>query len=169
MATPKTGNPRGRPHGRKHFREDPERFAIPFTDALVAMGVSEDAAFKIAATQIVGKVVDVQTVRPQRKRRRGAVPAGVLVSYERNNRPNAPTTTINGKAATLRQKAKRMVTAEELGWRLAMARAFMLALKGFDHQRCAAEIMRLAANAGEAGYSRAVLLPLLSARFASPV
>jgi hypothetical protein len=165
MATPKTGNPIGRPRGRRHFRDDPERFAIPFTDALVAFGVSADAAFKIAAAQIVGKVVDCQKVGPRRKRRRGAVPAGVLVGYERDNRPGGPTTTINGKAATLRQKAKRMVTVEEVEWRLAMARAFMLALKGLDHQRCAEQIKGLAAYAGEAGYAQAVLLPLLRARF----
>jgi hypothetical protein len=147
------------------FPGDPERFAIAFAHALMAMGVSENSAFLIAAAQIVGKVSDVRMVEPRRKRHRGMVPAGMQVSYVRDNRLDAPTTEIPGKAATLRQKANRSMNPEEAEWRVTMARAFMLALQGRDQQRCALEIMQLAAQAGEVNYARTVLLPLLAARF----
>jgi hypothetical protein len=45
-----------------------------------------------------------------------------------------------------------------------MGRAYVLALTGKDHERCAAIIAELAAVAGEQAYARDVLLPLLAAR-----
>jgi hypothetical protein len=80
MVTPRTGRPRGRP--RKSLLADPERFAVPFVDALLVLGVSETDAFKIAMLQLIGRPVAVRTVGPRRKRGRGAVPGGTLVSYE---------------------------------------------------------------------------------------
>jgi hypothetical protein len=140
MVTLRTGRPRGRP--RKNWRTDPERFALPFIDALVAVGVSETGAFEIAAAQLVGEPVEVRLVGPRRKRGRGAVPGGVLVSYEPRHR-------LETKAAALRRKYKKPMSAEAGRWRIAMGRAFVLALTAKDKARCAIKIRELAAAVGE--------------------
>ena len=69
MVTPRTGRPRGRP--RYDFLRDPERFAVAFVDALTTLGTSETDAFKIAAAQLVGLPVAIETVRtaPQARSR----------------------------------------------------------------------------------------------------
>ena len=155
MGMPRTGKPRGRP--KYELRGDPERYAIPFIDALVAMRVSETDAFKIAAVQIVGEVKGFRTVGSRRKRGRGLVQGGVLVNYDRKTR-------IEGKACTLRRQFKQSTAPEELVWRVAMGRAFLLALRGKDLTGCASKIEELATSVGEAAYAQAVLLPLLAAR-----
>jgi hypothetical protein len=53
--------PRGRPP--YDFVHDPERYAIAYIDALVALGVSETDAFKAAAARmVVSEVAYAQTV-----------------------------------------------------------------------------------------------------------
>jgi hypothetical protein len=163
VVTPKTGRRRGRP--RYNFFADPERFAVAFLDALMALDelgalkVSEGDAFKTAAVQIVGVPMELKTVEPRRKRGRGPVPGGTNIAYDGRG-----PATIAGKADTLRRKYKRSCPPEVAAWRLAMARGFMLALTGRDRDRCAAEIARLAASVGEASYATAVLLPMLAAK-----
>jgi hypothetical protein len=156
MVSPQTSRPRGRP--RYDFLHDPERYAIPFIDALVVLGTSETDAFKIAATQIVGILTGFRIVEPWRKRGRGLVQGGVLINYD-----HGPTT-IDGKADTLRRKFKRPMNHEEAVWRVAMGRAFLLALRGKDLHRCASKIEELAKSMGEEAYARVGLLPLLAAR-----
>ena len=58
-----------------------------------------------------------RTVDPRRKRGRGLVQGGVLVNYENGS------TTIVGKADTLRRKFKRPMSPEEGMWRVAMGHA----------------------------------------------
>lgn len=158
MVTPPTGRRRGRP---KHDPlVDPERFAVPFVDALLVLGNSETDAFKIATLQFIGRPAAVRTVGPRRKRGRGAVPGGTLVSYEDDSR-------IEGRATTLRRKFKKPMTADVARWRRAMGRAFLLALTGKDFVRCAGEIRQLAASVGEEQYAQAQLLPLLAAKHIS--
>jgi hypothetical protein len=158
MVTPRTGRPRGRP--RKSLLADPERFAVPFVDALLVLGVSETDAFKIAMLQLIGRPVAVRTVGPRRKRGRGAVPGGTLVSYEDDAR-------IEGRVTTLRRKFKKPMTAEIARWRIATVRAILLALTGKDLVRCAGEIRQLAVSVGEEQYADACLLPLLAAKHLS--
>jgi hypothetical protein len=131
MVSPQTSRPRGRPP--YDFLRDPERYAMPFIDALVVLGTSETDAFKIAAAQIVGIPMGCRTVDPRRKRGRGLVGSGVLVNYD-----NCPATIV-GKADTLRRKFKRPMSPTERVWRLAMGRAFLLALRGKDWHRCGLE------------------------------
>ena len=157
MVSPQTGRPRGRPP--YDFLRDPERYAIAYIDALGVLGTSETDAFKIAAAQIVGVPIGCRTVDPRRKRGRGLVGGGELVNYD-----NGPTTIV-GKADTLRRKFKRPMSPEERVWRLAMGRAFLLALRGKDWDRCASKIEELAKSVGEAAYAQTVLLPLLAAKF----
>jgi hypothetical protein len=155
VVTPRTGRPRGRP--RYDFRHDPERYGIAFVDALVVLGISETDAFKGAAAQIVGIPTGFRAVDSRRKRGRGLVQSGVLITY-------AGTTTIVGKADTLRRKFKRSTVPEDLVWRVTMGRAFLLALRGKDLHRCASKIEGLAKSVGEAAYAQAVLLPLLASK-----
>jgi hypothetical protein len=158
MSTPKTGRPPGAP--RKKFADDPERYAVARADALMALGVSENDALKTAAAWLVGKPVAGENVGPRRKRGRGAIPAGRLVSYEDRD-------VIEGKAVTLRKKRDRAKSdPEAAAWLVAMSRSHVLALSAIrDPERCAEIIMELAAMVGETGYAEVVLLPLLAARF----
>ena len=128
----------------------------------MALGVSENDAFKVAAAWLIGKPVAGENIGPRRKRGRGAIPAGRSVSYEQRD-------VIEGKAATLRKKAKRMESdPQAAAWLVAMSRAHVLALSAVrDQERCAEIIMELAAMVGETGYATDVLLPLLAARFAT--
>jgi hypothetical protein len=156
MVTPRTGRPRGRPRGR--LLTDPERFAVPFVDALLVLSVSETDAFKIAALQLIGTTVAVRTVGPRRKRGRGAVPGGTLVSYADDAR-------IEGRATTLRRKFKNPMTAEIARWRMVMGRAFLLTLTGKNSVLAGAKIRELAVSVGEERYADTCLLPLLKAKF----
>jgi hypothetical protein len=151
--------PRGRPP--YDFLHDPERYAIAYIDALVALGVSETDAFKAAAARMVGIPMGCRTVDPRRKRGRGLVQGGVLVNYENGS------TTIVGKADTLRRKFKRPMSPEEGMWRVAMGHAFLLAMRGKDLHRCALTIEELAKSVGEVAYAQTVLLPLLAAKILS--
>ena len=86
------------------------------------------------------------------------VQGGVLVNYDNGS------TTIVGKADTLRRKFKRPMSPEEGMWRVAMGHAFLLALTGNDLHRCASKIEELARSVGETAYAQAVLLPLLATK-----
>jgi hypothetical protein len=155
MVTPRTGRPRGRP--RYDFLRDPERFAVAFVDALTALGTSETDAFKIAAAQLVGIPVSIETVEPRRKQGRGAIPGGTLVSYDQ------AAVSIAGKGDSVRRKFKMSCTQEVAAWRVAMGRAFILTLIGTD--TAPPEVEELAASVGEADYTKRVLLPMITARF----
>ena len=85
------------------------------------------------------------------------VQGGVQINYDRKTR-------IEGKASALRRKFKESMRPEEHVWRLAMGRAFLLAIRGKDLDRCASKIEELAEAVGEAQYAQAVLLPLLAAK-----
>jgi hypothetical protein len=164
MSTPKTGRPRGAPP--KEFSRDPERYAISHADALKALGVSENDAFTIAATWMLGKPVAAEHVGPRRKHGRGAIPAGWRVEYMRDPLAEG-SASIEGKAATLRKKAKLAESDPQAkAWRVAMSRASVLALSATrDSDRCASIILELAEMVGETSYAKDVLLPLLAARF----
>lgn len=154
---------RGAP--RKTFVHDPERYAISRADAFRSLGVSENDAFMTVAAQLIGTAVAEQRVGPRRKRGRGSVPAGVLVSYQRRAGGGGSAASFAGKASTLRRKAKAAERdAQAVAWRKAMGRAYVLALIGNDHDRCAVIIWELAAQVGEEAHASNVLLPLLAAR-----
>lgn len=155
--------PRGAP--KKLFVHDPERYAINRADAYLSLGASENDAFAAVAAQLLGQVVAREDVGPRRKRGRGVVGAGTLVTYQRRAIGGGSAASFAGKATSLRLKAR---TAERdpqaVAWRKAMGRAYVLALTGTDHDRCAAIIVELAAQVGEDDHARDVLLPLLAAR-----
>ena len=160
-----TKKPRGAP--KKDFVHDPERFAISRADAfMVAFGASEADAFETVAAQMLGQAVACEDVGPRRKRGRGLIAAGTLVSYERRATGRGSAASIRGKASTLRRKAKAAERdPQAVAWRKAICRAYVLALTGNDHDRCAGIIWELAVQVGEEAHARDVLLLLLAARF----
>jgi hypothetical protein len=158
-----TKHKRGAP--KKTFVHDPDRYAIARADAFMALGASSNDAFATVAVQMLGEPVAEQDVAPRRKRGRGLIAGGVQITYERRAIGGGSAATFDGKASSLRRKAKLAETdPQAVAWRKAMGRAYILALTGKDHARCAAIIAELAAVAGEQAYARDVLLPLLAAR-----
>ena len=154
---------RGAP--RKQFVHDPERYAICSADALMALGASSNDAFATVAVQMLGEPVAEQNVAPRRKRGRGLMAGGIQITYQRRAVGGGSAANFEGKASTLRRKAKAAERdPQAVAWRKAMGRAYVLALTAKDHERCAAIIMELAAVAGERAYARDVLLPLVAAR-----
>src|SRR4051812_11871258 len=165
MVTPRTGKPRGRP--RKSFLEDPERYAIALSDALAALGLSEPDSFAFAAAILMGEEVAIEWL-PN---------GGARIRYGRVCAPGEPTTTILGKADTLRGKAKHRArkgakltpfTRDEMHWRQHMALCIMVVLGAKDEVRCAEKVRQLAAEIGEAEFCESQLIPMLKRKFEPP-
>jgi hypothetical protein len=159
-----TKRPRGA--SRKQFAHDSERYAISRADAYIALGVSENDAFMTVAVQMLGAVVASENVGPRRKRGRGLVPAGTLVTYERRVTGGGSAATFAGKATTLRLKARGAEQdPQAVAWRTAIGRCYVLAFTAKDHTISASIIWELASLVGEEAQPRDVLLPLLEAHF----
>jgi hypothetical protein len=167
--TARTGQPVRKQRGAppKPFVTAPERYAINRADAYMALGSSENDAFTAASAQMLGEVVAEQQAGPRRKRGLGLIGAGIVVTYERKAIPGGSAASFDGKASTLRRKAKvAEKNPEAVAWRTAMCRAYVLALAATkDHDLCASIIWELASIVGEGAYAQDVLLPLLEARF----
>src|ERR1700687_5311848 len=99
-----THRPRGAP--KKDFVHDPERYAISSADALMMLGASSNDAFAAVAAQMLGEPVAEQTVGPRRKRGRGLIAGGIQITYQRRTGGGSAATTFDGRASTLRRKAK---------------------------------------------------------------
>jgi hypothetical protein len=150
----------------REFVHDPERYAINRADAYMALGASEADAFETVAAQMLGQPVACEVVGPRRRRGRGLVGAGTLVTYERRVTGGGSAASFAGKASTLCRKAKLAEQdPEAVAWRKAMCRCLVLAFTGNDHAVSAGIIWELAMVAGEQAYARDVLLPLLAVRF----
>jgi hypothetical protein len=143
VVTPKTGKPRGR--RRLDFLQDPDRFPIALAFALRTLGNSENDAFRSVAALAFGWKDCAKEVAPRRKPGRGAIPGGLLVSYERAAYSGAATTTLIGKATTLRHKGARLERdPRAMAWLLNMQAAFALALQAApSSERCATRILEL--------------------------
>jgi hypothetical protein len=135
--------PRGRP--QLDFLKDPDRFAIALAFAFKTLGISENDAFRSVAALAFGFQYDVNEVGPRRKPGRGAIPGGLMVTYVRATYNLAPTTTLLGKATTLRQKGARAKRdPRAMAWLLQMQFWFALALQAASStERCASRILEL--------------------------
>jgi hypothetical protein len=115
MATPrKSGAQRGRP--AKQFFSDPHRYGLAIALALRQLGVSENAAFALVATVVLGRKVAERNAPARRKRGVGTIPAGRLASYERAWHLNGNTASFKGFRTTLRKKLGRLTDPEALLW-----------------------------------------------------
>jgi hypothetical protein len=115
MATPrKPGARRGRP--AKQFFSDPHRYGLAIALALRQLGVSENAAFALVATVVLGRKVAERNAPARRKRGVGMIPAGRLASYERAWHLNGNTASFKGFRTTLRKKLRRLTDPEALLW-----------------------------------------------------
>jgi hypothetical protein len=143
MVSPKTGKPRGRP--QLDFLQDPDRFAIALAFALRTLGNSENDAFRAVAALALGAKVSAKEVAPRRKRGRGAIPGGLMVTYERVARKGGSTGSLVGRATSLRQKGARTERdPKAMAWLLEKQAAFALALQAASSlERCATRILEL--------------------------
>ena len=81
-------------------------------------------------------------------------------------RLGATAATLEGRAATLRGKQRRVPRSlEEVTWRRAMGSAFMLVLGARDRAATKKEILRHAETVGEGESARAVLWRMVDAKF----
>jgi hypothetical protein len=162
MISRKTGKPRGRP--QLDFLQDPDRFAIALAFAFRTLGNSENAAFLAVAALTFGSKVSAQEVAPRRKPGRGAIPGGLQVTYERPVYSGAATTTLAGRATSLRQKARRVGSDPKgMAWLLQMQSAFTLALQAASSaEQCATRILELGQQVVEGKLAQDALLNVLS-------
>ncbi|MET3993345.1 hypothetical protein ABID65_004997 [Bradyrhizobium sp. S3.9.2] len=143
MVSKKTGGLRGRP--RLNFMQDPDRFAIALAFAFKSVGSSENDAFLRACALAFGSEVSAAEVVPRRKRGRGMIPGGVMVTYERAAAKGGASGSLVGRATTLRQKAARARgNPTEMIWLLHTQGAFAMALQAAPAmERCADRILKL--------------------------
>jgi hypothetical protein len=162
MVSPKTGKPRGRP--QLDFLQDPDRFAIALAFALRTLGNSENAAFQAVAALAFGSKVSAKEVAPRRKRGRGPIPGGLQVTYERAAHSGAATTTLSGRATSLRHKGARVERdPKAMAWLLGKQAAFALALQAASSaERCATRILELGQLVLEGKLAEDQLLNVLS-------
>jgi hypothetical protein len=162
MVTPKTGRPRGRP--QLDFVQDPDRFAIALAFALRALGSSENAAFQAVAASGFGSKVSAEQIGPRRKRGRGAIPGGLMVTYERAAHSGAATTTLRGRATSLRHKGARIERdPKAMAWLEEKQAAFALALQSASSaELCAARILELGQDVVKGKLAEDQLLNVLS-------
>jgi hypothetical protein len=78
--------------------------------------------------------------------------------------PGASAATLEGRAATLREKLRRYRSEEEAIWRRQMASAFMVTLGARDRERCKAAVLERCQQIGENEFARTVLWPMIDAK-----
>jgi hypothetical protein len=162
VATPRTREPRGR--RPKPFLDDPERYHIAFSDALIALGVTEPEAYALTAALMLGEEASSDGGPECR------------ITFVKKRGRDEPTTTILGKADTLRGKAKhrprkgrgKPYSREEHFWRSRMGLCFMIVLNAKDQARCAEKVRHLASEIGEDSFCERVLIPMLTVKFTTP-
>lgn len=125
--------------------QDPDRFVIALAFAFRTIGGSENDAFLRASALAFGSEVSAAKVAPRRKRGRGTIPGGVMVTYERAAEKGGASGSLVGRATTLRQKAARAGgNPTEAIWLLHMQGAFAMALRAAPAmERCANRILEL--------------------------
>jgi hypothetical protein len=162
MVSRKTGKPRGRP--QLDFVQDPDRFAIALAFALRTLGSSENAAFQAVAASGFGSKVSAEQIGPRRKRGRGAIPGGLIVTYERAAHSGAATTTLRGRATSLRHKGARVERdPKAMAWLSEKQAAFALALQSASSaELCATRILELGQLVIEGKLAEDHLLNVLS-------
>lgn len=167
MASPRTGRPRGRPRKPKpparprgnqpyDFFRDPDRYAIALLDVLLADGAgsARDLSFAIAAWQ-----VGIEAESPS-----GAKHPGLVATHWLTKRtiPGARAATLEGRAATLRQKqARKTIPTAQAEWRTTMASCFNIVFGARDRARAQAAVLERAATVGEQDFAWLVLCPMI--------
>jgi hypothetical protein len=81
----------------------------------------------------------------------------------------ATAATLPGRADTLRGKQRRTCSGSDAAWRTAVAGAFMLALGAREREAVKRAILWRAETAGEGEFARAVIWPMVDAKFGADV
>jgi len=171
MASKPTGRPRGRPRkpagpkpqrrvGRPEieFRQNRYRYAVALLDAMLALDMaSKRACAKAVAVWLVG--IEGDTERSSSDRRH------VVTNWlQKPTLLGARAGTVDGCAATLREKQRRYRSPGEATWRRHMASAFMIVLGGRDRERCKAAVLERCQRIGEGKFAYKVLWPMIDAK-----
>jgi hypothetical protein len=113
MATPrKPDATRGR--RPKDFERDPHRYPIAIALGLQQLGPSENAAFGVVASLVIGRKIDERPAPARRRRGVGAIPPGRLATYERAWHLNSNTAGLKGFRTTLRRSCTGSRTTRKL-------------------------------------------------------
>jgi hypothetical protein len=145
MTARKPGATRGRPP--QDFARDPHRYAIAIALALMQLGLSENAAFGLVASLVLGRKVAEHHAPARPRRGIGMVPPGRLATYERAWHLNSNTASLDGFRTTLRKKLHRIESdPEAMLWLKATAHgiaAFLSTgyLLGFDSEQLLAHVI----------------------------
>ncbi len=171
MTTPRTGSPRGRPEGSrnapKSILRDRDRFSIALAQGLILAGKSERQAYDLA---VVLEPKPGQGARPQKPAPSAEMQARAQARgmIAESCAPPSFLYTLTGRAATLRQKAKRWrADPEAAHWLALMELAFAIAGAGRS-PGLEQQLRALAALAGEPMVAETILIPLLRARLTPP-
>jgi hypothetical protein len=160
MATPRTGNPRGRKP--KVYREDPDRYAIAFALALqVANKMSEASAFNLAAALFYGHEVE-----PEHTRRRKP-PSTEAVGWIPVKKPGA--VGLPNKATALRLKSSRALREEDAEHQKTLTVACALALGEKDSQKAILVLLEMLNTIAERDFGEKVLVPMILAKPINPI
>jgi hypothetical protein len=165
MVTKRTGRPRGRPRqppkpkrdiGRPRLRlsEDPDRYAVACIDAMLALKLGRERACVLAlSTWNVAVAGDEPKLSTDGR---------LVLNWEKyQTLPGAAAGTVEGRAATLREKRRRYRSSVDIAWRTAVGVAFRAAFE-IPNQEMAKQVAVAAATlAGEADYARRVLSSLI--------
>lgn len=151
---------RGRP--RLAIEHDPLRYAVALHDALSAM--TPDASGRAIEIAVVAMFVGFNVIRPMPAR------YGLMQTKWQRFRRYRMVNDWNSHRSTLRAALARHRDRHAVGWRMAMASAITLAMRG-RLERLAdvkVEILRLAGAVGEALFAVRVLLPIIDCRLPAP-
>jgi len=133
---------------------------VALLDALLALGMGSKRACTAA---VAAELVGLQGDRPRPSIEH---PGLIVCSWERKStRQGARAGTLEGKAATLREKQRCCWTLKERAWRKAMAYAFMLTIDSRRPREVLRSlIVQTAAAVGEGDFASTVMLRMLAER-----
>lgn len=135
------------------WRDDPDRYAVVVLDAMLALRIGSERA---CTTFVASWQVGVEGDPP--------IP-GRWQWLRFLTKPGAHAGTLEGRAASLREKQRRCRSAEEATWRRWMASAIMATVGTRDPESAKTVVLERAERVGEGDFARRVLWRLIDARF----
>lgn len=160
------GRPKGSKNRPRSWLDEPDRLAIGIAEGRVLAGQSERQAYDLAAV--------IAPRRPRRPKGRQPAVENMPIPPELQARADQlgmvpmrrrlDSAGVSGRAAALRQKARRQTDPVALRWIAAMRVAFAMAFAGRPRPETELALRELAEVAGEPFLAETVLIPLLRAK-----
>jgi hypothetical protein len=144
----------GRP--RLPLNKDPDRYAVALLDAMLSLRFGSERACALAvATLVVGLEGGVERLSPDGRH--------VITNWEKNKTLKGATAgTLEGCAATLREKRRRYRSNADVHWRTAMSAAFRVVLTNPPNAKKFA--LLATETVGQGDFCRCVLFKMIDAR-----